>query len=337
MSTKKSFYLLALTCVLATTQLEATPLPKKQVSADAKWLLHLDVDSLRQTKIGSFVLREILEKKVQKQVNNLVTQLNLKTKIDFKKIRAVTAYGLNFESEHSGVLLVHTGQDIQKILETLVQQVEANDGSAPALPLKRLQQSPTPFYSLKDELFASVFSGELLLLGKSREQIEKASQVLAGKSANLTASDAFAAFPNVAHGFFFLAVAEAFNVKDVIPPQAKVLQLAEGGRLVVGERPDNLFAELALRAKSAEVTTQIQQIIQGMVALVSLSQADNQDLMQLAESIKVSTKENLVTILLEYPIAKALKKLEEEVPNLKLEINSPDQETTDQPSKKEAK
>ena len=57
------------------------------------------------------------------------------------------------------------------------------------------------------------------------------------------------------------------------------------------------------------MVTQMQQVIQGMVALASLSQPDNPDLMQLAQSAKVSTAGNVVSLQVSYPADKAVQML----------------------------
>jgi len=41
----------------------AQPLQKEQVAADAKWLVHVDVDKLRSTTLGAYVIKHVLENK----------------------------------------------------------------------------------------------------------------------------------------------------------------------------------------------------------------------------------------------------------------------------------
>jgi hypothetical protein len=87
--------------------------------------------------------------------------------------------------------------------------------------------------------------------------------------------------------------------------------MTEGARLILGENAANLFLNLALKAKSSEVMTQMQQVIQGTVALASLSQQENPDLMQLAQSVKVSGDDKMVTVGVEFPVEKAIRLLGE--------------------------
>ena len=98
-----------------------------------------------------------------------------------------------------------------------------------------------------------------------------------------------------------------------MPPQARILQMADGGRVVLGEKADRLCLDLALKGKSKEVVTQIQQVVQGMIALFSLGQPKNKDLSELMQSTKVSTSENVVSVGVEYPVQKALIKLAEQI------------------------
>ena len=79
----------------------------------------------------------------------------------------------------------------------------------------------------------------------------------------------------------------------------------------MGETADQLSLNLDLRGKTAEVTKQIQQVLEGMVALISLGQPENEDLMRLARSTKVSSTPEMVTLMMEFPVAKALAMLSE--------------------------
>ena len=46
----------------------AGSIPKEEVSADAKWLLHLEAAQFRATKVGGFVTTEVLEKQLSQPV-----------------------------------------------------------------------------------------------------------------------------------------------------------------------------------------------------------------------------------------------------------------------------
>jgi hypothetical protein len=302
-----STLLLALTL---TTASFGGPLQKEQVGSDAKWLLHLDLDKLRSSKVGTYFTRQVLEQKLSQPKADLKRDLDFD--LDLNKISSITAYGTDYGSkpDANGVLVIKTTLDVGKVLDAAIEKFFPNGESGGGI--KKTQQGSAVLYSINDDVFVTIFPGDLVVVAKSRAPIQKASEVLAGKLANLTSGKAFSGFPDVQKAFFFLGIAEAFNADVPIPPQANVLKMADGGRVVLGENAGRLFLNLALKAKNSEVVTQIQQVIQGLVALASLSKAENKDLMQLVQSAKVSADENMVSLTLEFPVERAIEKLSEE-------------------------
>ena len=301
---------LVLALAIATTTFGG-PLQKEQVGSDAKWLLHLDLDKFRASKVGTYFTRQVLEQKLSQPKADLKREFNFD--LDISKISSITAYGTDYGSkpDANGVLVIKTTLDVEKALDSAIEKLSPNAGDGQG-GIKKTKQGSAVLYSVNDDVFVTLHPGNLVVVAKSREPNQKASEVLAGKSANLTSGKAFSGFPDVQKAFFFLGVAEAFNADVPIPPQANVLKMADGGRLVLGENADRLFLNVALKAKNSEVVTQIQQVIQGLVALASLSKTENKDLMQLAQSARVSADENLVSLNLEFPVERAIEKLSEE-------------------------
>jgi len=302
--------ILTLVLALAATAV-GSPLQKEQVAADAKWLVHLDVDKLRSTAIGDYVINQVLDSKL----GPLTRQFDFE--LDWKKVRSLTAYGTGFQSESSfnGVLLVNTELDLQKALDAAIEKTSQDTNNKSASIQKTLEGDVTT-YSLKDHMFVSFQPGRPVIVAKSLDSIQKAGEVLSRTSPNLASTKAFSEFPKAQEPFFFMGAVEAFNPNtavaegshdgDALNPKAKILKMADGGRVVLGEDSHQLFLDLSLKAKSAEVVTQMQQVIQGMIALASLSQPDNQDLQRLAQSAKVSAAGNIVTLNLGYPADQAV-------------------------------
>jgi hypothetical protein len=291
------------------TSLFAGPLQTDHVSADAKWLLHVDVDAFRKTQLGAFVQKEIVEKHVQKAGEQ--------AQFDFAKVigtfHSITAYGTRFEpgedpTDPTGVALIVTEPDTVKALEgfAAAQLLNQPDGD-----LKKLSHAAGALYSLKDELFVLPMESGRLLVGKSRASLDDAHKVLGGGGAALNLANKFSGYPDVANSFFFLAVAEGFSQNADVPPQARILQMTDGARLVLGEKGGSIFLNLALKTRDAEVTSQVKQVIEGMKALVSLGGQENPDLNRLVNSAKVSDSDRLVTLSLEFPVAGVIEKIEQ--------------------------
>ena len=295
-----------LACFLTFSDLaSASPLPRQRIPADAKWLFHADLVGFRASQIGHYVQTNFLSGPLKEVSSNL----KFDAEALLRTVTSVTAYGSDFKKNDpeasltTGVLILQTDAETQQIVEgALAAQLLANTNS----PLKKLQTQPYPLYAVGKDLFGAIQPDGVILLGKSRERIDQATQVLEGKLPSLLGGKAFTDFPATSDSFVFLGVAEGFDQLLELPPQAKVLHMADGLRIVLGENADVLFADLALKSKTQEVVTQIQQVLQGLIALFSLGAPENQDLSELVRSTKVTTADKVVAVGMQFPVAKAL-------------------------------
>jgi len=153
------------------------------------------------------------------------------------------------------------------------------------------------------------------------QQIEELRNGLSGKAKGR--GEAFSGYAKVPNTFFFLAVAEGFNDNAALPAQAKILKMAEGARIALGEKTDLLFLNLALKAKDPEVIQQIRQVVEGMTALVALGQSENKELLELVQATKVSSTEKTVTVNIEYPLSKVVGHLDGVSQKLKKSMAKP--------------
>jgi hypothetical protein len=289
----------------------ADSIPGADVSADAKWLMHLEAAQFRATKVGGFVVTEMLEK----QLSQAVEKVNAKLKLDIDVnrivdgINSVTIYGTDYQSpqDHS-VLLIRTSPEVEKIVVGFLAGMALAGTNAP-IQVTQTQTDGVSFYAIPDAAYCAVLPGKVIAIGRSREITENAAKVLTGKAPSLASGTAFAEFGDTKEAFFFLGVAEGFNLGNNLPPQAKLLQAADAGRVVLGEDSNQLFLHLALRGKTPDVVAQMEQVVQGLVAIGSLSQPQDKDVAHLLQSIKVSTKDNIVNVGVDYPVDRAIEQL----------------------------
>jgi hypothetical protein len=289
----------------------AGPLQKEQIAADAKWLVHLDVDKLRATTSGDYIIKQLLNPKL----NDFTRQFDFD--LDWNKVNSLTAYGSAFQSKSSfnGVVLIKTDLDLRKALDSAIEKMTQDKGKE-GNPIQKSEEGNITTYSLKDSVFAAFQPGKPVILGRSLDSVQKAGEVFSKDSPNLTSAKTFAEFPKTEKPFFFQAAIDGFNPEAILGghpqegdeanPKAKILKMADGARIMLGEELNQLFADISLKAKSSEVVTQIQQVVQGMIALASLSQQDNQNLQQLTQSAKVSSAGKIVSLSLSYPADQAI-------------------------------
>ena len=82
-------------------------------------------------------------------------------------------------------------------------------------------------------------------------------------------------------------------------------------RGAAGEKAENVFVTLSLDARTVEAATQIQQMVQGLIALGNLQGEQNADLQKLSQGARVDAKEKEVTLALQLPVQDVITKIGE--------------------------
>ena len=144
------------------TTTRAVPLQRGLVPLEAKWLVHLDVDNFRDSKLGGIVINDLLGP----HLAQLKTDMKVDGQLILQKLHSVTAFGTDFQAhpEANGVLVLSGDEEMQKIVEGFIaaQILQNPDG-----PIKKLQQDPFVLYSIHDQVFVSPALAGQIVVSKS--------------------------------------------------------------------------------------------------------------------------------------------------------------------------
>lgn len=279
---KKSFlFLAALTLpLLSVTRLAAAVNPAI-VAADAKWLIHADLNALRASTVGKELVT-LIESNVQIPVDDGKVGLNAQKVL--ATIGNVTAYGAEIATDPSkvdGTLVIQGTADLRKIAESVLLQlnlaqpenvVEITDLPFPAYAIK---DSPRKAAAAKDakegakessemrelattkagknaksaeplEVFIAFPPEPIVLVSKSKPQIVKARDVFRGSAPSLAKASGspLAKFVQASGGAYLFA-ASTVPAEKFFPddgPQARIVKMANAGSLALGERGDSTAA-----------------------------------------------------------------------------------------------
>jgi hypothetical protein len=287
----------------------ASPIPKNEIAADAKWVLHLDAEQFMRGKVGAYVVDQVLNPRSAEMKEKLKQDLGLE--LDWKQLKSITAYGTGFkpEQDDTGVLLIRTTMDVKGALDAAVAK------SIPQLRIEKLENAPRALYRLNEAGYVGVQADGLLLVGRSRGAIDKAVEVTAGRTESLAAGKTLQDYPETPFGFFLLAVAEGFGQQADLPASAAIFKQATGARVVLGEDNDRLRLNFDLKSASAEVSQQIQQVAQGLLALAAMNASQNPDLMKLTQAAAVTSSGKCVTLAVAVPVSDVIAKISENKPS----------------------
>lgn len=303
----------ALCLALLPLATQAGPLDRKEVAADAKWVIHVDLEALLKTKVGKEFASRLLSPKLVQGQAALKQQLGVD--YDWHDIHGLTLYGRDYRAPQraKGVLLIHSALDLKAGLEAAMKK-QAAAGQGGAGPVVPLEVGANALYSLDDKAYAAISPRQPAVVGQSRTQVEEARAVLQGGRDSLKGADADALLIPVAKdgAFIFVAAARGFASEAPLPPQAQVLRKADGLQATLRESGDDLLLNLALLTKDAQVSGQIQQVIQGLKALVAIGANDRPEVQRLAQAIDVDARGGRVEVTLRIPLAMAFQKIGEQ-------------------------
>ena len=257
----------------------AEPLDLKQVAAEAKWVVHVDVDALCASVVAQKAYQKCLEmhKDAAQKMDMVVGIVGMDPR---KDLHGVTAYGKDTNKEH-GVLIVHADVN-QALLLALV--AKAPDHKATAYGSYELHSWTHKCCKKGPHTVTGVFyKPNVMVFAGCIEAVKSALDVLDGKASGITGRDSPLAGRTLP-GTIFLARASAIDPNTRCP----VLKQAESFRVALGEDKGQSFYRARLTMKSTAAADQVKAIAEGFRAMVSLMHGSDAQVMKLLSGLKLS-------------------------------------------------
>ena len=284
------------------------------VSADARWLVHADLDALRTTALG----QELVSAIEKAQAGATGGTIGLDVAKALKTIGTLTAYGTNLTPDPKamdGALIAEGTPELRKIAESALLQgtlaepkVFAEDTTFP-FPAYSITE-PKAKTETRDpvQVFIAFPPESVIIIGKSKAQLLKAHEVVRGTAPSLAKAPGspLGRFVSGATGAYLFA-ASVVPTENMFPenaPQTRMLRLANAGALALGERGENTFAQAELLASSGANADKLTKILQGMVAALSLAETTDKQLAEFINSTSVNRSGDVVKLDLAYSSAR---------------------------------
>ncbi|MGC4072050.1 MAG: hypothetical protein QM760_05950 [Nibricoccus sp.] len=277
-------------------------LDTRTISADALWVMHLNLNSLRESIVG----KELVAQAMVLQAQELKKE-KMPVQVDIPKlletIGSITAYGTNLSQDPNlvdGALLFQGTADLRKIAEGAVAQATVTTPEQ----FVELKDMPFEAYSIGGQLIVGFPKEPIILLSKSKAQLLAAHKVFRGEAPSLakaTNSPLTGLIRNQT-GAFVLA-ASVVPSADFFPkdaPQARILQMAKSASVELGEAEKQTFAHVQLLASSDESADKLMKILQGITAMISLAESTDKYISDFLKSVTVTREKNIVTLHLAY-------------------------------------
>lgn len=282
----------------------AAPFNAADVAADAGWFAHADLDLLKTTEVGQYVMSKVTAPEAERKLAAFLAVFGFDPRRD---VNSITAYGRT-DRPQQGLILVHGRLD-QARLTTLLQANDSYQSSPHGACVIHSWVDDKKKKEGRNERMYGAFHGETVVIGSALGDVQGALDVLDAKKPGLAGSPRLAVLgaspvPPV------LAVVLDASAKGQVAPKAEILKLAQRGSLTLGEAAGIVRARLLLEAPDAGTAGEMMKIADGMRSLMILNREKDPNAARLAEGSSVSASGAQVTVTLDYPAAELIKAAE---------------------------
>ncbi len=257
----------------------AEPLDQRSVSADAKWLVHIDLDALNTAKVFQPLRKELLaEPSIQREIERIQAAIGTNPTED---VHGVTLYGTEYTS---GVVILRAKANVEKIRGLLQ---EKPDYSVSSFGTRRLHSwtdhGGTP---RETRVTGCFFEPGVIVFGRDAAEVRAALKVLDGKSAALAGSDSPLA-EEMAKGTIVQARAIGLaDAQDVF--RSPLIKLAEVFSISAGEDQDTVFLKASVTAKTSEMASDMRDATRGLLFMAKLQVKNDPEIMRILDSLDVT-------------------------------------------------
>jgi hypothetical protein len=280
--------------VLASAGLaQAGPLDAKEVSADAKWAAHLDVDGLLASSLVKKAHDRIL--KEHPHIESQLAALRSLFRFDpMTDLHSITIYGTQLKKD-TGAAIIHAKVD-QKLLTDLVKANPEYEATAYGkYELHTWLKDGGPKHD-----HAAFFKPDVIVFGASTDELKAALDVLDGTKPNISADYATLASA-IPPGTILIAGAKDLAEAN-LHPESPLSKQVDSALLVAGENQGQVFVRATLNVKDGEIAKKIKAVADGALALATLVKSDDADAMKLVGNVKVTIEDKSVKVEGQIPV-----------------------------------
>jgi hypothetical protein len=270
-------------------------LQRGDVAAEPAWVLHLDVDALRPTAVGRFILEEMGKPEAEARLSAFQAIFNVDVR---RQLHGITLYGQGRTPEE-GVALIYADFDAKRLttLAKAARDHQSTDYKRHVIhnwidDHKKARSGGQP------RTYAAIH-GARVVFGQKEERVAQALDVLDHAVPTLSSGKALPQLGAAGDTSFLQAGVVKLDLPEK-DPNATLFRLSKLVALNVAEAQGQMKADLVLEAKDEAVAGPLASIAQGLLALGKL-QTDKPEAVRLAEAVKLVQDGSRVTASLSLP------------------------------------
>lgn len=276
---------------LLVTRSFAGPLDARRVPDNAVWVVHIDVERLKETEMGKFLLEELSKPETEQKIAAARTVFDFDPR---KDLQTVTLFGTDLKNP-SAVVLAQGRFDPERLITLAGGQNNYQRSDYAGLVIHQWddEKSGRPMY-------AAFPAAGWIAAGPEPAALKAALDVLGERKPSM-ASRANSFLPKAGNNLPVLIAAVSTAgaaMPDDAPPAVKD---ARSGALILSELAGEVSLDLAVEFGDAERAAQVRDMVAGFIAMATLNAQENPELAEIAQKAQVSLDGSTARLRLRIP------------------------------------
>lgn len=269
---------------------QAAPLVPAHVPADAKWVIHVDFEQMRASKLSE-ACRAEMEKhdKFNEKIKEVTEKLGMNP---MKDLLGVTAYDTKYGTR-KGVVLIHCNKLDRKKLHAMFEKKHPD-----AKTSKYGDWTLSTWHAKHkhgEHMITGTFANDnTIALSGDADKLKRALDVITGKSKSASADSELLA----GIGKKSIMAARAINVDPEYMKKTRcpVLKNCTEATVVWKEKKGQLSGQYAFVTKDENTAKSFKAVVEGMKGLARIKLRGNELAMKLVNGLKAKAKGNELSV-----------------------------------------
>ena len=307
---KTLFSIVALALSLATGQ--AAKIDKANISKDTKFVVHLDLDSFRASKIGITLLEKIREDEGREKLNALVEIIGFDP---LTAIHGATMFGTGEEDD--GIIVMKHKADNAKLLAFM--KLDEH--------YRKTEHGKHEIHGVGDRSdgergYISFVNDTTAVLAPSRELVGVGIDLVNGKGAAIKVPSSLQSAGKKTKNTFLVAYANVEDLKDYIDNES-VNKMAKRAALSLGESDEKLILSISVDALDTDAAENMETMVNGLIGFAKLSQNENPEVKDILKGLKVTRNEANVSVHFSVGVDKLFELIDPTLKEIDIDLPKP--------------
>jgi hypothetical protein len=286
MAKKTLFSLVLLVLFILPLKSAAGPLRPSLVPAEARWVIHLDIARLAETRV-----KALLYEDSARGIGRSVRMIERVGKIDLlRDLTGVTVIGMGPDDQDT--VVAFEGKIDKDHLLTLIELDKSPE---------KITYGQSTIYDWGSHEYGAFVTDTLTLIGGNIQTIQAVLDAWEGKTKTAVATPLLAKFKSASPAAFMIASMDKVSALTKDEEGSTILKKAGAAFLQIEEEKGVVKISLVLDTDSPETASNLAKVVDGLAAMASMRDEPSSPKIDILKDLKIAQEGNVLRATLEMP------------------------------------